>query len=187
MRRSMLAVSVLSFAMCLTESAAAQILDLPRGTRVRVTTSTTSQKPLVGAVDTVRGDTLFWKRNPDGLRPVPLALVSRLEISRSRKRPMWSKTAPLWLTGAGAGVGAFVGYATTPKDDFFGPDFGAAVVGSLGGILGLAVGTGLAIGVKSDEWESVLEPASRQRASIVPSVYLAPASRGMTVGLRAAF
>jgi hypothetical protein len=38
------------------------------------------------------------------------------------------------------------GYATTPQDDFFGPEFGAAVFGTLGGALGLLVGTGLAIG-----------------------------------------
>ena len=98
---------------------------------------------------------------------------------------MWSLTAPIWLTAVSGGVGAIVGYSTSSDDGFFGRDGGAALAGAGFGLLGFLVGTGLAIGVKEEIWESVPTPISR--ASVAPSLYVAPGSRGVTLGMRAAF
>jgi hypothetical protein len=118
---------------------------------------------------------------------IPLTEGTHLEVSRRQTRPTWSKTAPLWLTATGAGVGAIIGYTTTPKDDFFGPDFGAAVLGGVGGVLGLLVGTGLALGVKDETWEAVPIPGGSSRSALAPSIYVRPGSKGVRLGMRAAF
>jgi len=68
-----------------------------------------------------------------------------------------------------------------------GRDFAAMALGGLAGGLGLFSGTGIAIGVKEDAWETVHDAARGSRALAAPSLYVAPASRGMAFGMRAAF
>jgi len=185
MRRVLLLAGV-GLALCVGQSLVAQTLPVPRGTRVRVVT-TDIAKPLIGVVDSVGDRTIRVRTSRAVAATIPISQLARVDVSRARKRPMWSMTAPLWLTAVSGGVGAALGYASTPEDDFFGPGFGAAVFGTLGGALGLLVGTGLAIGVKRDTWETVLGSAGGQRSSAAPALYVAPRGRGLGVGLHAAF
>ena len=189
MRRSTLLVSQLILTVCVVQSLAAQGPTLQRQARVRVTTPSMSKKPLVGIVDSVDAGGLVLRTGRVASTTIPFSRVTRLEVSRGRKRPMWSKTAPLWLTGAAGGVGAIVGYATSSDEDFFGRDFGTVLLGGLGSVLGLVVGTGMAIGVKADTWETVPGGVADSRSLTTPSLYLAPGrgARSLTVGLRAAF
>ena len=187
MRRLMVLLSRVSLGLCVGQSLVAQTLDVRRGARVRVTAAARPSKPIIGVVDSVSGGAITLQTG--GYLPTRLAIsqIDRVEVSRARKRPTWSMTAPLWLTAVSGGVGAALGYASTPKDDFFGPGFGAAVFGTLGGALGLVVGTGLAIGVKEDTWEPVLDSRGSQRSLGAPALYVAPRGRGLGVGVRAAF
>jgi hypothetical protein len=187
MRCTILLVSQLALAVCETQPTAAQDPPLHKGARIRATVPGGSRKPIVGIVDSVsQGVVVLSMDRAYSTTRIPLAQVSKLEVSRRRTRPMWSKTAPLWLTASLGGAGALIGYATTPEDDFFGPGFGALVVGGLGGAIGLLVGTGLAFGVKTDVWESVI-PAGSPRAALAPSIYVSPGSKGVRLGMRAAF
>lgn len=186
MRRSMLVVWNVTLAVCVSQSVAAQVSALRPGARVRVTTTVASATPIIGVLDSVSGGKLFVRRRPESMTPLPFDQVGWLEVSRGRKRPTWSKTAPLWLTISAGGVGAIVGYNTSSDDDFFGRDFGALALGTVGGVLGLLVGTGLAFGVKEDKWEAVILPRGG-RASVVPSFYVAARAGRPTVGMRTAF
>jgi len=187
MRRLMLLLSRVSLCLCVGQSLAAQTLDVRRGARVRVTATARPSKPIIGVVDSVSGGTITLQTG--GYLPTRLAIsqIDRVEVSRTQKRPMWSKTAPLWLTFSAAGAGALLGYATEPEGGLFDRDFAAAAAAGAAGALGLLVGTGLAIGVTEDTWESVLDARGSQRSSGAPAVYVAPRGRGLGVGLRAAF
>jgi len=189
MRRSTLLVSQLILTVCVVQSLVAQGPALQRQARVRVTTPSISKTPLVGVVDSVDAGGLVLRTGRVASTTIPFSRVTRVEVSRGRKRPMWSKTAPLWLTGAAGGVGAIIGYATSSDEDFFGRDFGTVLLGGLGSVLGLVVGTGMAIGVKTDTWETVPAGVADSRPLTTPSLYLAPgrAARSLTVGLHAAF
>jgi len=186
MHRRMLLLSRVGLALCFGQALAAQTLPLSPGARVRVVTTDVA-RPLIGVVDSVGDGTIRVRTSRAVAATIPISQLARVDVSRARKRPTWSMTAPLWLTALSGGVGAALGYATTPQDDFFGPEFGAAVFGTLGGALGLIVGTGLAIGVKKDTWERVLDSGGGQRSSGAPALYIAPRGRGLGVGLRAAF
>jgi hypothetical protein len=183
MRRSLLAVSTLILTFGTARMTTAQAPELRHGTRVRVTLPGASAKPLVGVVDTTQGATLILVAT----RLWPLSQLSRIEVSRSRKRPLWSKTAPLWMMATGAGVGAVLGYTTDSDDDLFSPDDSALLAGGLLGTLGLVVGSIVAISVKTDEWHTVRDHPQSARSPIVPSLYVTPGAGRMTVGLRAAF
>ena len=187
MRRSPLVVSTLILTFGAARMTTAQAPELRHGTRVRVTLPGVLPKPLVGVVDTVQGDTLVLVKTIGYRRLLPLSRLSRVEVSRSRKRPMWSKTAPLWMMATGAGVGAVLGYTTDSEEDFFTPDDSALLAGGLLGTLGLLVGSMVAIGVKTDDWHPVLDHPQSTRSPIVPSLYVTPGAGRMTVGLRAAF
>ena len=187
MRRSIGLVPPLVLALCAAQPATAQDSAIPRGSRVRVMLPDGSRKPFVGTVDSIAGGTLWMRARPAGSTAITLAQVVRLEVSHGRYRPTWSKIAPLWLTlGAGA-IGASAGYAFSSDDDFFGREFGAFVGGVLAGGTGLIVGTGLAIGVKTDRWEAVPVGSTSAPAPLVPSVYVAPSSGGVKLGVRAKF
>ena len=186
MHRTMPLLLGVGLTLCVGQSLVAQTFAVSPGARVRVVT-TDASRPLIGVVDSVGDRTISVRTSRAVATTIPISQLTRVDVSRARKRPTWSMTAPLWLTAISGGVGAAVGYATTPQDDFFGPEFGAAVVGTLGGALGLLVGTGLAIGVKKDTWESALDSSGSQRSSGAPALYVAPRGRGLGVGLRAAF
>lgn len=186
MRRTMPLFLGVGFALSVGQSLVAQTLPVSQGTRVRVVT-TDATRPIVGVVDSVGDETISVRTSRAAATKVPVSHLTRVDVSRARKRPMWSMTAPLWLTVVSGAAGAVLGYTTTPKDDFLGPEFGAAAVGTLGAGLGLIVGTGLAIGVKRDTWEPVMNATASRSRSAVPAVYVAPRGRGAGVGFRASF
>ena len=186
MRRTIPLFLVLGLTLSVGQPLVAQTLSVSQGARVRVVT-TDGKRPIIGVVDSVGDGMISVRTSRADATKVPVSHLTRVDVSRAQKRPMWSMTAPLWLTGVSGVVGAVLGYTTTPKDDFLGPEFGAAAVGALGAGLGLIVGTGLAIGVKRDTWEPVVNAGRTQSLSAAPSVYVAPRGRGVGVGLRAAF
>src|SRR6476619_2787673 len=102
MRRSPLVVATLILTLGAARMTTAQAPELRHGTRVRVTLPGVLPKPLVGVVDTVQGDTLILVKTVEGRRLLPLSRLSRIEVSHNRKRPTWSKTAPLWMMAIGA-------------------------------------------------------------------------------------
>jgi hypothetical protein len=187
MSRSTLVVAALVLVLGGFQTLTAQVPNPPSGTRVRVTAPDVSPKPLVGVVNSVSRDTIRLRTRGDVMISIPWSQVTHLESSRGRKRPMWSKTAPLWLTASVGGAGALVGYAASSDDDFFGRGFGAAIAGGLGGALGLLVGTGLAIGVRQDRWIPVVDASRDSRVIGTPSLYVSPGSRGPILGIRATF
>lgn len=52
---------------------------------------------------------MMLQTSAEVVTPIPFSQVTHLEVSQGRVRPMWSKTAPLWLTLSAGGVGAIVG------------------------------------------------------------------------------
>jgi hypothetical protein len=187
MRRSPLVVATLILTLGAARMTTAQAPELRHGMRVRVTLPGVLPKPLVGVVDTVQGDTLILEKTREGRRLLPLSRLSRIEVSRNRKRPTWSKTAPLWMTATGAGVGAVLGYTTDTQEDFFTPDDSALLAGGLLGALGLVVGSMVAIGVQTEEWHPVLDRSQGARSPIAPSLYVTPGAGRVAIGLHAAF
>jgi len=187
MRRSPLVVSTLILTFGAGRMTTAQTPELRHGTRVRVTAPGVLPKPLVGMVDTTQGAALVLVATIQGPRLLPLSQLSRIEVSRSRKRPTWSKTAPLWMTATGVGVGAILGYSTSSDGDMFGKGGGAAIAGGLLGTLGLLVGSIAAITVKTDEWQPILDRTQSARSPIAASLYVTPSTGRVTIGLRAAF
>jgi len=187
MLRSTLVISQLVLTLCVVQTLPAQISTLPRGARIRVSAPGVSPTPLIGVIDSMSGGAIMMQVRREGyvLKPViPLSQVAHLDVSRGRKRPTWSKTAPLWLTALAAGTGAII-CNNESQDPSIAPDDPAlCAIGC--GILALPVGIGLAIFVKNERWESVLETGP-SRASAPPSFYAAPAARRVTLGLRAAF
>jgi hypothetical protein len=187
MRRTILLLSELVFAASAAHPMAAQDPLLHNGARIRASIPSRSRKPVVGVFDSVSREVVLLRMDRAYATRIPLAQVARLEVSRRRVRPMWSKTAPLWLTAMAGGAGAVIGYATTPDDDILGRDFGLVVGGGLFGALGLLVGTGMAVSVKKDTWEPVSMPAGSSRAALTPSIYVSPGSKGVRLGMRARF
>ena len=184
MRRVMLLLSGVTLAVSASRTLVAQTFPVPRGTRVRVTT-TTSEKPVIGVVESV-GDTSVRITHQRDTTRILVRTISGVDVSTARTRPMWSKTAPLWVTAVTGAAGAALGYESTPSDDIMGPGFGAFAGGVVGGLLGLIVGTVIAIEVVHETWEPAVAGVS-QRSSAAPGLYVAPRRSGLAVGLHAAF
>jgi hypothetical protein len=130
-------------------------------------------------------DTIRVRTSRGVMSAFSLDRVARLEVSRGVRRPTWSKTAPLWLPLVGLSGGAIGGYSkpasgTLPKDE-------ALFIGVTGATFGLLAGTVIAIAVPGREKWDTVPTRSGPRTSLAPSLYAAPAARGMTVGLRASF
>ena len=187
MRRTILLVSALILVLCVVQSSPAQLPTVPRGTRVRVTFEDNSSKPMVGVMDSVGDGMVRFRTGREATSTIAVSHIARLEVSSARKRPMWSMTAPLWMPLAAGGAGAALGYATSSDDDFLDREFGAMAGGVLAGGLGLLVGTSLALVVKEDRWETVHDATRASRALVAPSLYVAPGSSGVKLGMRAAF
>jgi uncharacterized membrane protein len=153
--------------LCLSSAAArAQATDLPpAGARVRVRSPAIADGALIGRVVSWRGDTLrlLPQRRVDTVL-VSLLNVTRLEVSRARRRP-WLKYGVLGFA-AGAALGAIAGGIVGALEDCeghgseCGPGFGAAVLGTVGGLVGLVVGTAVGAIRRVDRWEPVV-PARR--------------------------
>ena len=184
MRRTMLLLSGVSLVVSVGRTLAAQTLPVPQGARVRVMT-TSSKTPLIGVASPM-SDTTISNTAHRETTTIPTSAITRVDVSTARKRPMWSKTAPLWLTVAAGATGAALGYASTPSDDFMGPEFGAAAGGFLGGIVGLVAGTIIAVQVVHETWEPV-EGGVRARSSAAPALYVASRGSGLAFGLHGSF
>ena len=186
MRRTMLLLSGVAVAVSVGRTLVAQTLSVPRGARVRVVT-TDSKTPVIGAAgsmtETMMPVAIHRSRDTTW---IPIRKITQVDISTSRTRPMWSKTAPLWLTATGAAAGAAIGHATTPSDDLLGKGFGAFAGGFLGGLVGAVAGTVIAFEVVHETWEPLVGGVS-QRSSTTPALYVAPRRSALAVGLRATF
>jgi uncharacterized membrane protein len=163
MRRTTLAPII---ALCLSSAAArAQATDLPpAGARVRVRSSAIADGALIGRVVSWRGDTLrlLPQRRVDTVL-VSLLNVTRLEVSRARRRP-WLKYGGLGFA-AGAALGAIAGGIVGAVENCeglseCGPALDAAVLGTVGGVVGVVVGTAVGAIRRVDRWEPVV-PARR--------------------------
>jgi hypothetical protein len=87
------------------------------------------------------------------------------------------------MTMAGGGVGWILGYTKPASRES--PEDAGSLIGIVGGVIGLVAGVATAIVVdEREKWESV-PTRSGSRTSLAPSLYVAPAARGLTVGLRA--
>ena len=185
MRRSVLAISQLVIALGSAHAIAAQDPPLTRGDRVRLTVPAFGDSRFVGTVERARADTLHVRTRIGVLTAVPLDQVTRLELSRGVRRPTWSRTAPLWMPLAGGGAAAWGGWAK-PASRSSRQD-SAEFMAIVGGLLGLVVGTVIAIAVSpQDEWATLPKPSGSGTA-FAPSLFVVPATPRLKVGLRAPF
>ena len=154
---------------------------LTPGTRVRV--SHPGEGTRTGTVVALTTDTLeVLLAGRAESAHLPLAQLTRLEVSRGKKRHMRNAGVGLIV---GAGVGAVGGYITGEDDcpqEWLcinrptGAFLGGAFFGSLGGVVGLITGV-----IPTETWERV--SLEGRRISLV-----APSSgHGRGVGLRLAF
>jgi hypothetical protein len=165
--------------------AAAPAASLQPGTRVRITQP--GQQPRIAAVVTGSGDTLFvrWPEFAN-TTAIPLAEVSRLEVSTGRHRNVL-KGALVGTLSAGA-VGGVLGAATyapcTSTEAFgcllepAGRGESALLGGVVGGVLGLIVGT--LVGLPSREgWQRM--PLDTRRVSVAVTPRASSTGLGLSV------
>jgi protein involved in polysaccharide export with SLBB domain len=185
--RILLAVttSQLVLALSLCRAVGAQGPPLKPGDRIRLTVPTVGTNTFVATMESASVDTIRVRTSRGVMAAFPLDRVARLEVSRGVRRPTWSKTAPLWLPLVGL-VGGAAGGSSKPASREK-PQDAALVIGVTGATVGLLVGTVIAIAVpRREKWDTV-PTGSGHRTSLAPSLYAAPAARGVTVGLRASF
>jgi len=87
------------------------------------------------------------------------------------------------LTGVTAG--AMGGYSK-PASRSSREDSGEFIA-AVAGVLGLLTGTVIAIAVPAREVWDTVPTTTESRRALAPSLYMSPATRGMTFGLRAEF
>jgi len=183
MRPSRIGVVALLAAVIIAPTLHAQFAGLQVGARVRVELKAGTAKPTVYAVYHVTDDTLVLMiPGHVGLYSLSAAQMNRLELSHPI-RPMWSKTAPLWVTAMGAGILGTVSYETDDPGDFFSAQDSFYLGAILGGAIGLIVGTSIAFAHHADRWEPVPLAASESRSSSRPALYVSPNTRGVRVGV----
>jgi hypothetical protein len=115
---------------------------------------------VVGRLVSWRGDTLrLLPQSRADTIPVAMSAVTRLEVSRGRRRP--------WLRGgvmgfaAGAAVGAVAGAIVGSQENCegslapCGPAFGATALGMFGGVIGGLVGVSVGAARRADRWEPI--------------------------------
>ena len=150
---------------------------LAPGARVRITSA--GAEPRIATVVSHAGDTLLvrWPEFANAVA-VPLAGVSRLEVSTGRHRRVLKGL--MWGSVAGGATGALVGAATyepCEATEFLGcflePEnrMQSAAWGSLVGVtLGLVVG-GFAGLAPRERWQSVPLDARRVSLAVTPRAY----------------
>lgn len=138
----------------------------PAGTRVRVFAPDAFRKPVAGQVTLITADTLFLTGWRGGLVAVPVAAITRTDVSRGRDH--WKGAFK------GAGIGALAGggllgvmvFAGDPNCDYClpGRNVEAAAIGAaIGAVLVAPVGAFFGGIAGSEKWE----PAS-VRFSLAP-------------------
>ncbi len=142
--------------------AAAQVLPLHRGQRVRVTAPAFGLVKQPASFEAQHGDTIVVIA--DSATHLPLASVSRLDRYGGRKSG--------WAVGLGVGaaVGTVVGLglAAAEADDgsgFIGPEAVIAAGGAVGAVSGALVGLIIGGLIKSDKWNEV--PLDAWRVHVV--------------------
>jgi hypothetical protein len=185
MRRPVLTLSLLVLALGLSQAVAAQGPPLTLGDRIRITAPTAAAVAVVGIVESVRADTIRVRTRANALSAFALDRVARLEVSGGVRRPTWSKTAPLWMPLVGAAIGGIGGYTQPARRTS--PESSGAFMAVVGATIGLLAGVVTAIAVgPSEEWDTVPTP-NASRTARASSLYIAPATRGMSLGLRSPF
>ncbi len=147
---------------------------LTAGDKVRVTTD---KERVVGYLTAIEGDQLTL----DASLVLPLASVTRLEVSRGQKS--MAGRGALIGAGAGAVAGVVTGLAVCAASSCgFEADLTgvvALVLGAGGALVGAGIGALIGSFIKTDRWETV--PLDRIRVSLTT---IAPGSLGATVRVR---
>ena len=156
---------------------------LSGGERIRVRHAGESAR--VGTLVALTNDTLVVRwANDSAASRLPVAQVSRLEVSRGTERRILPRTGRGFIFGAAAG--AVIGFAGGAMEDCehelicFGPAGGALAGATVLGVTGAVIGalTGLA---PSERWESA-RPNPGRVALLLPA-----RGRGKAIGLAVAF
>ena len=176
MRRPILTLSQFVLALGLSRGVAAQLF-LTRGDRIIVTVPTVAANPVVGIAESMRADTILVRTSVGALSAFLLNEVTRIELSSGVRRPMWSRTAPLWMPLTGAGLGA-IGGAAKPASRTSGGD-SAEFAAIVGGIFGFVAGVVAAIAVpRREHWDTVPTVRTASRTLPAPSLSVAPLRAG---------
>ena len=183
--RPIVAFSQLVLALGLSRTMAAQGPPPKHGERVRLTVPSMGAKPIVGIVDRMPADTILVRTGAKVVSAFPLDQVARLELSRGTSSPTWSKTALLWMPAAGFAVGFALGAAKPASREK--PEDAGLMIGIAGAVVGLLAGAVTMIAVDPREEWATVRTRDGSRTSLAPSLYVAPATRGLTLGLHAAF
>lgn len=133
------------------------------GHRVRVTAPSVADRHLVGTVERWTGDSLALSAQDATVLAVPLASITRLEVSRS-KRSHTAVGAVLGFIGF-AGLGYVIGSNIDCGSDCP-PAQGGAIAAGIVSIPGVLIGAVIGSSMKVDRWEEV--PLERFRVSVTP-------------------
>jgi hypothetical protein len=183
--RPILALSQLVFALGLPSAMAAQGPPPKHGDRVRLTVPSLGVKPIVGIVERMPADTILVRTGAKVVSAFPLDQVARLELSRGTSSPTWSKTALLWMPAAGFAVGFALGAAKPASRTR--PNESGLMIGIMGAVVGLLAGAVTTIAVAPKEEWATVPTRDGSRTSLAPSLFVAPVTGGLALGLRAAF
>jgi len=143
------------------ELAAQQPNSVKTGDKVRVSAPALELKEEVGRVAATRRDTivLTGHRNTDSL-PIPVAAITRLDVSAGRGPLGWKGAGVGALIGGGAGalagivVGSAVGNAFDAFDGSGSSEIGGAVVGAVfGGVFGASAGALIGALIPGERWK----------------------------------
>jgi len=179
-RQAALRAALLGFALMLPLApAGAQSGALEPGTRVRVEAPRCVPYPVEGTIVSRRGDALRIERSRGNAVTVPIATLTRVEVSRGRSRLAGALRGGLWGAAAGLGVGVVSVVASNgcvgdcsdePSDREY-----LLATPAAGALLG--AGVGALIG--RERWERVPLPA---RATVGPG-----RARGFSLAVHARF
>ena len=142
--------------------AAAQVLPLHRGQRVRVTAPAFGLVKRPASFQAQRGDTIVVVA--DSATHLPLASVSQLDRYRGRKSGWATGLAVGTILGTILGVGVG-GAAADDGSGFIGPEAVIAAGGAVGAVSGALVGLIVGGLIKSDKWDEV--PLDAWRVHVV--------------------
>ena len=167
--------SFLALALLTAGTLPAQQLGLTEGTRVRIHTAGAAI-PVTGTIAYRAPDGVAVLRAPSDTAYVPLAAITRVDVSTGRRSNAGRGAKVGGLIGVG--LGALLGMAAMAEDDgYF--DYGAEAIptGMLGGGL-LGVTAGVIIGALSsrEQWTPGLE-----------AIAVSPAADGVAVSARLSF
>ncbi len=148
--------ALLSFTMAAV-GMASEPAGLPPGSRLRVGSSTGA---LVGTLVSWEADALVLDAGQGEPRRIPLAAVSKVELSRGKR----SNAGRGAVIGAAVGAvpGLLVGWGDSPEHENQRP----VVVGAIGAAAGAGIGAAIGWAAKTEKWEAV--ETARFRAGLVP-------------------